>query len=250
MKISERRKLEEELRLVAMDETKLDPERDAQITAWVKEQYELSMKAKTKKPIRENKIGRRVLLVSATAVFLMVLSFAYTVFTPNAVSNAKGFVHKVTIWATDVLHLGFKVEVPSEDYVQESMADTVYHSFEDAAAANLPHPLVYLQHPDVELLSIAVRYNYQMPEATISYQYQSIDFTIELIFTGEDYFTRLNELGDQTIQWEEGVFAYWELDTYRRAVTYYAGMEITVTMSIDISLDTFIELCQSLAIFI
>ena len=250
MKRSELRKLEKELRLLALDETKLDPEHDAQMTAWVKEQYELAMKEIAKKPIRENKMGRRILIISATAVFLMVLSFAYTVFMPEAVSNAKGYIHKVTIWANDILHLRFEVDVPFEEYRQDNMPDTVYYSFEDAATAQLPHPLVYLQHPDVELLSIAVRYNYQIPETTISYRYKSIDFTIELICTGEDYFTRLSNVDGQAIQWEKGEFTYWELSTYRRAVTYYASMEITINMSTDIALDTFIELCQSLAIII
>lgn len=250
MKRSEFRKLEKELRLLALDETQLDPERDAQMTAWVKEQYELAMEEKAKKPVRENKIGRRILAISATAVFLLVLSFAYTVFMPEAVSNAKGYIHKVTIWANDVLHLGFEVDVPSEEYKQGNMPDTVYYSFEDAAAAHLPHPLVYMQHPDVELLSIAVKHEFQIPEAIITYRYESIDFTIDLVFTGDDYFTRLNDFDGQVISWEKGEFTYWEHGTYRGALTYYAGMEIIINMDTTIALDTFIELCQSLAIVI
>ena len=249
MKRNERCKLEEELRLMAMDETELDPERDAQITEWVKEQYKLAAEEKAKEPVRENRIGRRVLIVSATAVFLMILSFAYTVFTPDAVSHAKGFVHRASIWINDVLHLGYEVEVPPEEYQQGDTIDAVYYSLEEAAASGLPHPLVYLQHPDAEFQSISVQYLYQHPITTISYRYKSVSFEIVLATIGEEYYTRMKDLDDQQILWEAGTFIYWDLSEFRRAVTYYADTEISINISNELSFNTFVEICQSLLLF-
>lgn len=248
MKRSELRKLEKELRLLAMDETRLDPERDAQMTAWVKEQYELATAEIAKKPIRENKIGRRILLVSATATLLMILSFAYTVFMPNAVSSAKGFVRRATIWINDVLHLKIEVEVPLEEYMHEHMEETVYYSLEDASNANLPHPVVCFQYPGAELQSITVQYPYQRPKTTISYRFGSISFDILLTTIGDEYFSSLYDLDGQPIPWEGGEFFYWDLDTFRHAVTYYADTEISVNVSSELPFDTFVELCQSLTL--
>lgn len=249
MKRSERRELEKELRLLAMEETKLDPERDAQIIARAKEQYEQTRKEETKEPVRGNRIGRRVLIVSATAMALMVLSFAYTVLMPDSVSSAKNFVHRATIWVSNALHLGIEVEVPPEGPTQGSTEDAVYYSLEEAAA-NLPYPLVYLDHPDVELQSVMVLAAYQYPEAALSYRYESADINIYIAFIGEDYYTKLNTPDGKIIPWKEGELACWNLDVGEHAFTYYAGLEISIDTKDDLSFDTFTDLCRYLTPFI
>lgn len=249
MKRSELRKLEKELRLLAMEETRLDPERDAQMTAWVKEQYELATAEKAKRPIRENKIGRRILLVSATATLLMILSFAYTVFMPNAVSSAKGFVHRATIWINDVLHLQLEIDAPPKEFIQGDSTEAVFYSLEDAATAVSPLALVFLRHPDVELQSITIQHPYQHPKVTMSYRYGSIDFDLLLTNTGDEYSSFSNDFEGQAILWEAGECFYWDLSTFWHAITYYADTEISFNISSELSYDTFAELCQSLSLF-
>lgn len=248
MKRAERRQLEKELRLLAMEELKLDPEHDAQMTEWVRAQYEQTTAAGATKPVRKKKTGRRILVVAATAVLLMVSSFMYTVFTPDAVSHAKSFIHRATVWVNDVLHLGLEIEVPPDTSLQGDDGVIVFYSLEEAAAA-LPHPLVYLKHPDVEFQSITIRNTYQISTTAIVYRYESIDFDITMTPIGNDYSTRLNDLDSQLIPWEEGDIACWDFDTYQRAVTYYADKEILINTKHGMAYDTFIELCQSLAVF-
>lgn len=248
MKRSERRALEKELRQLAMEELRLDPEHDARMTEWVKAQYEQAMAAGATKPARGKKIGRRVLVIAATAMLLMVFSFAYTVFTPDAVSHAKGFVHRATIWVNDVLHLGLEIEVPPEDSVQTDTGDVVYYSLEEAAAA-LPHPLVYLKHPDVELESVTTQQLYSAFETTLLYRYGATNIDITLMPIGNDYAAYLRDTDDQFISWEAGNFTYWDFETYQHAISYYAGMEIELNVLPKVPFDTFTDICHSLALF-
>ena len=250
MKRSERRKLEKEIQLLGMEVIKLDSEQDARITAWVKEQYELAMEEQEEKAAEKRGIGigRRILLVSAAAMLLMVLSFAYTVFTPNAVSNAKGFVQRATIWVNDAFHLGLKVEVPPKDFKQGQTNDTIYYSLEEAAA-NLPYPLVYFQDPNAELKSITLQQTYPFPEIVLSYQYETAQCDIMLVSLGENYIGNLESIDGEIIPWQHGEMACWSINEHNHARAYYLGMEIHITDSGNMPYSVFQRLCRSLTEF-
>ena len=248
MKRAERRALEKELQLLGQDEIKLDPEQDARIIEWVRTQYMQQIAdAPAKQPVRGKKIGHRVLYVFAAAVLLLVCSFGYTVFTPNAVSQAKGFMHRATVWMNDTFHLNLEIEVPPEDLSQNRTGDGVFYSFEDAAAANPPYPLVCLQDPEAVLQSIEVQRTSAVPEMMITYSYGSNDIRIQLVQIGENYQASLQSPDTDIISWQGGEMACWNLESRKHATTYYSGTEITLSGYGDLSYDAFLDLCRTLA---
>lgn len=245
MKRSERRLLEEKLRYVAMEDIELDPQRDQEILEQVKAKFEQRQLQETKEsPSRGTKIGRRVIMVAATVVVLLVVPFVYTVLMPESVSHARGFVRSAAIWVNNTLHLGYDFEEPVEKPSQHAEGDVIYSSLEEAAE-NIPYPLVYLDDPRVELRAIMLRHGLIHNRVIISYSIDDQPFNISLLPIGENTTTDMAGQSIANATWQCGELFCWNSDPSVNAITYYSGMEINIQAE-NISQDIFLDLCRNL----
>ena len=248
MKRNERRLLEEKLRYVAMEDIELDPEREQQMFEQAKAKFmQQSAEMDTSKSFDRHKIGRRVLLVSAAAVLIMVLSFGYAVFAPESVSHAKGFLRSAAIWVNNMLDLGYKIEEPTATIAPHDGEDATYATLEEAAA-NIPYPLVYLDDPNLMLRSVTITHTGTFVKISISYGKESEYCRIELFPIPEDVVTDLDEDSQMLIPWQCGKLALWETATSQNALTYYSNIEIYIKAP-TVPYDDFLALCQTLKVF-
>ena len=245
MRRSERRLLEEKLRYVAMEDVEFDPEREQQMLEQVKADFlQQKISDTDTKRSKRHGIGRRVLLVPAAAVLILVLSFAFTVLTPGSVSHAKGFVRTAAIWLNNVLHLELEFEEPTEQEAYTEGQDAIYSSLEEAAA-DIAFPLLYFDDPNVTLQSIAVQKTNTTNQIHISYIYGDSIGRIILTTNAETSFTNLTDKSQTIIPWQEGELYCWN-DTYANyAFTYHAGQEVFISMP-DLPFDQFLILCQTI----
>ena len=243
MKRSERRLLEEKMRYVVMEDITFDMERDQQTLEKLKPQIMQQHGETDAKPARRHGIGRRVLIVSAAAVFLVVMSFGIAVLMPESVSHARGFVRTAAIWVNNTLHLGYEFEEPVEK-AEPSEDKTAYRSFEEAVD-DIPYPLVYFDTPDFELQSIDLLHESPFEQIVILYQKESQKCLIRLDHVADSTFTDLDSNTYTLIPWQCGELYCWEGPLTHYAITYYAGMEITISTS-NVAYDDFVTLCHTL----
>lgn len=247
MKRNERRLLEEKIRYIAMENIELDPEREQQMLEQAKATLmRQGVEPAEKLPARHG-MGRRVLIVSAAAVLVMVLSFGFTVLMPESVSHARGFVRTAAIWVNNTLHLGYEFDELNEKPVRPDEQDITYSTLEQAAQ-NVPYLLMYLDAPDLALRSVSFQDNAIFSKAIISYGNEHESCRIELTPIGEDTITDLDDGFQEFIPWQYGKFAFWEVDSTKYALTFYSNLEIYIISS-DIHYDDFYVICQTLKPF-
>lgn len=244
MKRSERRLLEEKLRYVAMEDIELDPQREQQMLDAVKADFLRQSAEADMKRSRGHGIGRRVLIASAAAVLLIVLSFGYTVLMPESVTHAKGFMRTAAIWVNNTFHLGYEFEEPMENNANSYEQEAVYSTLEEAAA-NIPYPLVCLTAPNFEIQSIIARNIDRFIQITLIYSHSSQNYSITLSPSSDDISTMLLSDAASSVPWSSGELVVWESDSKFYAITFYSGMEISI-IGTDILYNDFLKLCQSL----
>ena len=248
MKRSERRLLEEKLRYVAMEDIELDPERERQILENAKaKSMRQGPEMATHKTSGGQRMGRRVLIVSAAAVLIMALSFGFAVLMPESVSHARGFVRTAAIWVNDTLHLGYAFEEPTLTPAPYDGGDATYATLEEAAA-NIPYPLFYLDDPSLTLRSVSIQRTAIGFIVSISYGDESEYCRIELTPVNEENVTDLLESSQLLIPWQYGELASWEGSSVQNAITYYSDFEVIVR-GFNISDDDFLALCHTLRVF-
>lgn len=229
-----------------MEDVELDPEREQQMLERVKAEFlQQDTENDAKKVPGGHQIGRRVIFVSAAAVLIMVVSFAFSVFMPESVSHARGFVRSAAIWVNNTLHLGYEFEEPVANPMQWNEQEVIYSTLEEAAA-NVPYPLLYLDDSTLQLHSVSLLNVSSLSSITIAYQNGSAIFNISIHPTAESVLTGLDR--STRIPWQHGEFVCWESDSLNYALSYYSGMEISIYCS-GISHDTFLALCQALKLF-
>ena len=249
MKRSDRRLLEEKLRYVAMEDIELDPERERQMLEAARAKFmQQSAEKDADQTSGRHKMGRRVLIVSAAAVLLLVLSFGFTVLMPESVSQAKGFVRTAAIWVNDTLHLGYEFEEPTATPVSLSNGEDITYATIEEAAANIPYPLVYLDDPLFKLQSVIVQNTSPYLVIKIIYQRESQECVIALSPASYDTITYLDGTTHTDTLWQGGELECWKGSSSNYALTYYAGMEITIKCK-DIPYSDFLSLCQTLKVF-
>ena len=246
MKRSERRLLEEKLRYVAMEDIKLDPQREQQMLDAVKADFLRQSAEADVKRSRGHGIGRRVLIASAAAVLLIVLSFGYTVLIPESVTHAKGFVRTAAIWVNNTFHLGYEFEEPVQNTVGSHEQDAEYSTLEEAAA-NIPYPLVYLDDPNFELQSISLTYSASGNRILIDYLNREQSIMISLVPVNEDVIEVIDDT-TITLPWQNGKIFCWETDSYNNAFAYSSGMEINI-IGTNMTFNVFLDVCQNLRSF-
>lgn len=246
MKRSERRLLEEKLRYVALEDVELDPAREQQMLEQLKAEF-LQRGAETgAKRSGGHGIGRRVLIVSAAAILFVILSFGFTVFMPESVTHAKGFVRSAAIWVNNTFHLGYEFEEPMEHTAESHEQDAEYSTLEEAAA-NIPYPLVYLDDPNFELQSVARNFTVFGDRITINYISEEQSIIISQFSANEDTIATADSAAI-TIPWENGQMICWEINSMNCALVYFSGMEIFINGN-NMSFDTFLDICQNLKSF-
>lgn len=247
MKRNERRLLEEKIRYIAMENIELDPEREQQMLEQAKATLMRQGAEQAEKRPAGHGMGRRVLIVSAAAVLVMVLSFGFTVLMPESVSHARGFMRTAAIWVNNTLHLGYEFEEPMENPAQQSLHDAIYGSLEEAAA-NIPYPLVYLDAPNFTLQSVTVQKTALLNEIVITYQDQAQSFVIKLEPAADSALVGFGSNAYTAIPWQCGELECWESNSTNYALTYYSNMEINI-QCINTPYDDFVTLCKALKTF-
>lgn len=247
MKRSERRLLEEKLRYVAMEDIEYDPEREQQMLKQVRAEFLQQNADPDTKRAKGHGIGRRVILVPAAALLMIVLSFAFTVLTPESVSHARGFVRSAAIWVNRTLKLGFDFEEPVENPSLQESPQTTYSTLHEAAA-NIPYPLVYFDDSDFALQSVFMQDDPLFSDVVITYRNGSQTCYIKINPAVENTLTSMDANMNTILSWEGGEIVCWEGDPESHAFAYYSGMEIDIR-GFDITYDRFLALCQTLRAF-
>lgn len=248
MKRNERRLLEEKLRYVAMEDVKLDPERDRQMLEEAKARFlQQDADIQTKTTSVGHQIGRRVLIVSAAAVVLLVLSFGFSVLMPESVSHARGFMRSAAIWVNNTLHLGYEFEEPIEDISLLSGEDVTFSSLEQASE-ELPYQLFCFNDPYLVFQSVSVIHTATSSQIVISYGDESANCQITLDPTTDNTLTNLNSNTHTIVPWQYGELECWQSASIGYALTYYAGTEIAIK-GLNLPYDDFLAMCQTLKPF-
>lgn len=87
---------------------------------------------------------RRVVVVSAATVGLMVGTFLYGALAPVTVSKANNILRRASIWINDTLHLGLEVSEPMDEEGRfKAGMETEFDTVEEAAKT-LKTPIAYL----------------------------------------------------------------------------------------------------------
>lgn len=243
MKRNERRLLEEQISSVTMQHITLSEERANALRARAKEQFD---RLEDAQPQKEHPKSRRVILVIAAAMSILVCSFVFAVVMPQPVSSANGFLRRAAIWVNDTFHLGYVFETPVDDVDLLALQNTSFSTLEEVAAF-ISRPLVALQSPELTLESITIDTfsTTNFFDIFATYRCDTATLVLWISPTGDDSVARLKDGSETIVSWQEGELLCWYNETFGRAVTNYHGMQINITG--DCSYDDFVKLCTTLA---
>lgn len=140
MRKSELRRMEAKLRAL---ETELDDAQMDEITDRAHEEYlRRCVVRDTRRNSRWKRYCRRVMVVAAATIALMVCSFAYTVMTPVTVSTANNAVRRAAIWVNDALQLGVEFPMPVDDGAKIELEFPHTYDSVESASSELNIPLI------------------------------------------------------------------------------------------------------------
>ena len=191
MKRNDRKALEDQIRHMDDAPYNPSPEHIEEIKQRAFQQYMARQFQQTEVPegqtTKRKGILRRVVIIAAAAVCLMVLSFLYSVLAPVTVSSANNVVRRAVIWINDQLHLGitFPEPIDTDPQKAEITGYTVFSTLEEAAQ-RVDLPVVYLKDSgDLTLSSISAN-SVLHSKASLSLIYKNdADNIMILIYTHE-----------------------------------------------------------------
>ena len=134
----EKRALERLRADIELDQLGLDSQRLREAEERAREAY----LRREKRRQRGRSLRRRVMVGAAATLAVLVVSFAYTVISPSAVSTANNALRRASIWVNDKLHLGIRFDVPVDDAPKVDLDTVKTYASMDAALAELGVPLV------------------------------------------------------------------------------------------------------------
>ncbi len=158
MKRNDRKALEDQIRHMDDVPYNLSPEHIEGIKQRAFQQYMARQSQQTEVPkgqtTKRKGILRRVVIIAAAAVCLMVVSFLYSALAPVTVSSANNVVRRAVIWINDQLHLGitFPEPIDTDPHKAEITGYTVFSTLEEAAQ-RVDLPVVYLKDSGDLMLS-------------------------------------------------------------------------------------------------
>lgn len=255
MKRNDRKALEDQIR--HMDDVPYNPspEHIEEIKQRAFQQYMARQFQQTEIPegqtTKRKGILRRVVIIAAAAVCLMVVSFLYSALAPVTVSSANNVVRRAVIWINDQLHLGITFPEPVDDSSKKEITSyTVFSTLEEAAQST-DLPVVYLKDSgDLTLsnisanvilnekimLSLTYSNNKEDNLTILIYAYENSN--INSAFSAANYRTISSDVGD--------IFAC-ELEDGACAYLFYDGYSIRINTSLDLKM--LISLLSNLALF-
>ena len=255
MKRNDRKALEDQIR--HMDDVPYNPspEHIEEIKQRAFQQYMARQFQQTEVPegqtTKRKGILRRVVIIAAAAVCLMVVSFLYSALAPVTVSSANNVVRRAVIWINDQLHLGITFPEPVDDSSKKEITSyTVFSTLEEAAQST-DLPVVYLKDSgDLTLsnisanvilnekimLSLTYSNNKEDNLTILIYAYENSN--INSAFSAANYRTISSDVGD--------IFAC-ELEDGACAYLFYDGYSIRINTSLDLKM--LISLLSNLALF-
>lgn len=253
MKRNDRKALEDQIRHMDDAPYNPSPEHIEEIKQRAFRQYMARQSQQTEAPegqtTKRKGILRRVVIIAAAAVCLMVVSFLYSALAPVTVSSANNVVRRVVIWINDQLHLGITFPEPVDDGSKKEITSyTVFSTLEEAAQST-DLPIIYLKNNnDFELRNISVNpilngkaslfilYSNNRQKVLIAvYPNENSNAAS---FSAANYRTISSDVGDVFVcESEDGANAY----------LFYDAYSIRINTSLDIS--ALCLLLQYLAVF-
>lgn len=255
MKRNDRKALEDQIRHMDDAPYNPSPEHIEEIKQRAFQQYMARQSQQTEAPegqsTKRKGILRRVVIIAAAAVCLMVVSFLYSALAPVTVSSANNVVRRAVIWINDQLHLGITFPEPVDDSSKKEITSyTVFSTLEEAAQST-DLPLVYLKDSgnltlsnisanvilnEKIMLSLTYSNNKEDNLTILIYAYENSN--INSAFSAANYRTISSDVGD--------VFAC-ELEDGACAYLFYDGYSIRINTSLDLKM--LISLLSNLALF-
>ena len=255
MKRNDRKALEDQIQHMDDAPYNPSPEHIEEIKQRAFQQYMARQSQQTEAPegqtTKRKGILRRVVIIAAAAVCLMVVSFLYSALAPVTVSSANNVVRRAVIWINDQLHLGITFPEPVDDSSKKEITSyTVFSTLEEAAQST-DLPVVYLKDGgDLTLsnisanvilnekimLSLTYSNNKEDNLTILIYAYENSN--INSAFSAANYRTISSDVGD--------VFAC-ELEDGACAYLFYDGYSIRINTSLDLKM--LISLLSNLALF-
>ncbi len=255
MKRNDRKALEDQIRHMDDAPYNPSPEHIEEIKQRAFQQYMARQFQQTEVPegqtTKRKGILRRVVIIAAAAVCLMVVSFLYSALAPVTVSSANNVVRRAVIWINDQLHLGITFPEPVDDSSKKEITSyTVFSTLEEAAQST-DLPVVYLKDSgDLTLsnisanvilnekimLSLTYSNNKEDNLTILIYAYENSN--INSAFSAANYRTISSDVGD--------IFAC-ELEDGACAYLFYDGYSIRINTSLDLKM--LISLLSNLALF-
>ncbi len=254
MKRNDRKALEDQIRHMDDAPYNPSPEHIEEIKQRAFQQYMARQSQQPEAPegqtTKRKGILRRVVIIAAAAVCLMVVSFLYSALAPVTVSSANNVVRRAVIWINDQLHLGITFPEPVDDSSKKEITSyTVFSTLEEAAQST-DLPVVYLKDSGNLTLSnisanvilnekimLSLTYNNNEDNLTILiYAYENSN--INSAFSAANYRTISSDVGDVFVcELEDGACAY----------LFYDGYSIRINTSLDLKM--LISLLSNLALF-
>lgn len=254
MKRNDRKALEDQIRHMDDAPYNPSPEHIEEIKRRAFQQYMARQSQQTEAPegqtTKRKGILRRVVIIAAAAVCLMVVSFLYSALAPVTVSSANNVVRRAVIWINDQLHLGitFPEPIDTDPHKAEITGYTVFATLEEAAQ-RVDLPVVYLKDSgDLTLSSISANTSlYEKTSLSVVYSNSTDSIIIHVYnhknsstvsFSSANYRTISSNAGDVFVcESEDGANAYLFYDDY------------SIRISTSLELSTFCSLLQSLTLF-
>ena len=255
MKRNDRKALEDQIRHMDDAPYNPSPEHIEEIKQRAFQQYMARQSQQTEAPegqsTKRKGILRRVVIIAAAAVCLMVVSFLYSALAPVTVSSANNVVRRAVIWINDQLHLGITFPEPVDDSSKKEITSYTVFSTLEEAAQNTDLPLVYLKDSgnltlsnisanvilnEKIMLSLTYSNNKEDNLTILIYAYENSN--INSAFSAANYRTISSDVGD--------VFAC-ELEDGACAYLFYDGYSIRINTSLDLKM--LISLLSNLALF-
>ena len=255
MKRNDRKALEDQIRHMDDAPYNPSPEHIEEIKQRAFQQYMARQSQQTEVPegqtTKRKGILRRVVIIAAAAVCLMVVSFLYSALAPVTVSSANNVVRRAVIWINDQLHLGITFPEPLNiDPDKAEITESTKFSTLEETVQHVNLPVIYLKDSgDLKLSSISEDVILdEKPVLSIIYCNSNDNITI-LIYAHDstnaisssfatNYRIVSSNVGDVFVcESEDGANAY----------LFYDDYSIRINTSLDLS--TFCTVLQSLALF-
>ncbi len=144
MNRNERRLLEEKIKSLNDDKYQLTDEHIEAVLAKAHDELLRRERVRIEKHEKRKSRLRRVVLVSAATVSLMVCCFAYSALAPVTVGSADNIVRRASIWINDTLHLGVTFTQPEDSDGGFQFNGKMEFATIEEAAEKLKTPIIYL----------------------------------------------------------------------------------------------------------